>query len=626
MSAINRKNVLLNNGTTIHIATFQYGEPVSGATSIAKGTNHPPSVIDASLYSIIFMQKPIVIDYYKNVLTNAVTYEEWSSDSYQNDKTYFNNNVVWLWGSVDKGGVYLRKTAEGKACVGGVTCLAKNEASETYRYIIYESASYTIHDMTDLVFMYDEDSDNPDYPMMYVFTLADMRVFQVEQGNDITYYLKRAYNAFTNLYDIERCYYINEMTQYITWEGVSGDKPSCYVIINDISGSFPHNLEYLVAGLPLSFSDTIVSGDPWGGQLADDEDDPNSDAGNSQEDGGNGAYPSDTSHQDHPDASSMTVDEANSGFVTLYNPTQAQVKSFNNWLFTDITDALSTQLKRLWANPLDFVLFLAMAHFTPPSDRDTTIQYAGIDSGVIAHRVSHIYHTMDLGTCYIEGDSKTFKDYDPYTKYWIYLPYIGVQPLKADEVTGSTCSLTYNIDMLSGNCIATLKFNRSMRRTGDAILDDVIYHYSGNCYKTIPLTGTDWRGMIQSAFQIMGGIISMAGGAAGGNPASVGNGLVQAVDGVISQKVSVTRSGQISGSAGYMDKQKPYIIIERPIDCNPYNYRGFKGYVLNMRYNLGNLKGYTELEAETLWLNGFDGITDEEAEMLKSITSSGFYL
>ena len=135
------------------------------------------------------MQKPIVIDYYKNVLVNPVTYEEWSSDSYQNDKTYFNNNVLWLWGSVDKGGVYLRKTANNKACVGGVTCLAKNESTETYRYIIYESASYTIHDMTDLVFMYDEDSDNPDYPMMYVFTLADMRVFDVEQGNDITYYL-----------------------------------------------------------------------------------------------------------------------------------------------------------------------------------------------------------------------------------------------------------------------------------------------------------------------------------------------------------------------------------------------------------------------------------------------------
>jgi hypothetical protein len=75
-----------------------------------------------------------------------------------------------------------------------------------------------------------------------------------------------------------------------------------------------------------------------------------------------------------------------------------------------------------------------------------------------------------------------------------------------------------------------------------------------------------------------------------------------------------------------MDLQEPYIIVERPIDDNPYNYRAFKGYVLNMRYNLGNLKGYTEIESETLWVNGFDGITDEEAEMLKSITSSGFYL
>lgn len=633
MSAINDKNILLNNGTTIHVATFQTGEPVAGATSVAKGTNHPPTVIDMS-GDIILLTKPVVPDYYKNNLVNAVSYEVWSSDSYQNDKTYFNNNVRWLWGSVDAGGCYIRKTAAGKACVGGVTCLARNEASETYRYMILESASYSIHDMSDLVFMYDENTLGYDYPIMYVLTLADMRVYGTSpQGFTLTYYDKHVYNAFTHLYADTNCFSIDEMTQYITWEGISGDKPSCYVKGED-GMVFPHNLEYAVLGLFPAFNDTIVSGDPWGGQLADDEDDPTNEGGSSQEGGGGGSYPSDTSNQDHPDAGSMSIDVCNSGFITLYNPTLSQVKSFNDWLFTDITDAISTQLKRLWANPLDFTVFLALCHFNPPHQVDSTIQYAGIDTGVIAHKISKQFVTLDMGICknteiddLFHGDTNTFLDYDPYTKLSIYLPYIGVQPIKADEAIGSKISLVYNVDMLTGSCIATLKFTRSVRRDkGDADLNDVVYHYSGNCYETIPLTATDWRGLYQAAFQIIGGLASVGAGIAGGNAGAIGGGLVQAVDGVIGQKVTTSRSGQLSGSTAYMDSQEPYIIVERPIDDNPYNYRAFKGYVLNMRYNLGNLKGYTEIESETLWVDKFDGITEEEAEMLRDITGSGFYL
>ena len=632
MSARNNKNVLLNNGEIIYISTYQYGTPTY-ATSIAKGAEFSPTVIDVSGNESL-LSAPVVPDYYKNNLTNAVTYEVWNSDSYQNDKTYFNNNVTWLWGDVDKGGCYIRKTAAGRACVGGVTCLARNEATETYRYMILESDSYTISDMTDLVFMYNEDFATQDYPIMDVFTLADMREHSVSpEGIVVTYYNKYDY-VIGGQYIRSNMLRMPEMTEVITWEGPTGNDPTRYMASNDVVPTFPHNLSYAILGLYPEFTDTIVSGDPWGGQVADDEDDPTDEGGTSQEGGGGGRYPSDTSHQDHPDSESMSIDICNSGFITLYNPTLQQVKSFNNWLFTDITETLSIQLKRLWANPLDYVVFLALCHFTPPHVVDTTIQYAGLDSGVIAHKISRQFETLDMGICkntdeddLFHGDTNTFLDYDPYTKLSIFLPYIGIKPIKADEAIGSRISLVYNIDMLTGNCIATLKFTRSVRRAkGDAELDDVIYRYEGNCFETFPLTATDWRGLYNSTFQIIGGIGSIIGGAAGGSAGGIGSGVVQIADGVLSQKVSAQRSGNFSGSFGYMDSQEPYIIIERPIDDNPYNYRAFKGYVLNMRYRLSELHGYTEIEPETLWLNDFNGITEEEAEMLKQITGTGFYL
>lgn len=619
MSAFNNKNVILTDGSGFDIATYQYGTP-NFATSIARGTNHTPTVLDVSTNSAV-NGLPIVPRSYVDGLVNSVSEEDYNSDSYQNNKTYFNNNVYWLWGSIDAGGVYIRKTEAGKACVGGVTCLTLNEQSNEYRYIMNESASYTISDMSDLVFMYSEDSPNYDYPLMYVFTLADMRTYGYNEGLEITYYIKK--QKIAGVYVPSNMHYMYEITNDIQW---IDNEPEMCMLARDAVPTFPHNLEYVVTGLQASFNDTIVSGDPWGGQLADDEDNPTSEGGNSQTGGGGGSYPSSTGGVDHPNSEGMAIDVTNSGFVTLYNPTQTQAHAFANWLFSDIGDPEALRIKRLIANPLDFTLFLALAHFTPNSKVDDEIMYAGISTGIIAHKCSQ-FKVLEMGYIDLIGDTKLFLDYQPYTKISVFLPYIGIRQLNPDHLIGSRISLVYNIDCLSGACVATLKCTRAIRREkGDSELKDVLYHFDGNCFEQIPLTATDWRGMIQSMFSVVGGVASIAGGGVSGNVGAVGTGITQIVDGVISQKVSVSHAGNLSGASGYIDSQTPYLIIERPLDDNPYNYRHYKGFVVNMRFNLSQLHGYVEIESDTLILNGFNGLTEEEAQMIRDITASGIYL
>jgi hypothetical protein len=75
-----------------------------------------------------------------------------------------------------------------------------------------------------------------------------------------------------------------------------------------------------------------------------------------------------------------------------------------------------------------------------------------------------------------------------------------------------------------------------------------------------------------------------------------------------------------------MSGQEAFIVIERPIMQVPYNFGAFEGWTSNIYEKLSNLKGYTEIDAGTLWIDGFDGITSDEMDMLKQITSSGFYL
>ena len=97
---------------------------------------------------------------------------------------------------------------------------------------------------------------------------------------------------------------------------------------------------------------------------------------------------------------------------------------------------------------------------------------------------------------------------------------------------------------------------------------------------------------------------------------------------VMSQQVSVQKSGSIHTSYGFMGQQDIYVYVTRPNPAIPTNYKGFKGYKTNQRYTLGNLSGYTEIDTDTLWTDGkgFEGITDGEADLLKEICNTGFYL
>lgn len=618
--AVRNDSILLENGSYIDLRTWTLYQASPNLYALAKGTNSPPSVLDlrnrVDLLSLVATAEGFVTNF-----AQMRTAAQIASQEYQTLKMEFKNSTRFLWGSLEKGGCYVRKIVGNKYRIGGVTGFFEHDATpeKLYYYLIQESDNYELSDLKDCCFLYRDVYVENEYPELYLFTTGGMGTIpDFEPIRASTYY---AYYTRTlpSAYEWHNMFDMYEPTRYITWEGVLGDQPTCYWRQNpDYDGQFPHNIYDLILG-GHDIVDTCISGDIWGGQLADEEEDPNEEGGTSAEDGGNGDYPSETGNVDTPDSTSLTVDCVNSGFVTLYNPTLGVVKSFNDFLFTDITEVLSVQLKRLIANPLDYVLFLAQVHFTPPSTADAVIQYAGINTNLTAHKISKQFHKIECGTVHIDGDTQTFLDYNNNTRVSIYLPYVGIKELNTDDIIGSDVKVTYNIDMMTGSCLVSIHCQRDLRnQKGDAKLNDVIYTFSGNCFETWALTGTDWRNLYTSTINLISGAAAVA----GGNFAGIGS----MANAIMSEKVSVQKSGNMSGSVAYMDTQYPYIILERPINNIPYHYNTFKGYALNMWYTLGNLKGYTEIEADTLWVNGMNGILEEEANMLKSICASGFIL
>lgn len=626
MIAVAARNdqLVLNDGTVINISTFS-GD-IDGNTFYAKGTKKPVSVFRITQKDIVITSVDLR-EFFTSDMLVGHPLSWYESDATQQVIDRIDSECHWLWGSFRSGGCYIRRVGNNDYKIGGVTGFVKAmEEEDNYYFLIREADriySYNTTSDIEVMFGYSENEmEGYDYPIIYVYSITNMRV--TDASYPLTCYCYDLFNQLINNYgkplDLTNLY---DPTRYITWEGSLGDKPSMRIRPQVDVSILPFALGYPILGVRPNDNITLISGSPWGdGLVEEEEDDPSGEGGYSgSEAGGFGDYPSETGNVDFSDPTQMAINVINSGFVTLYNPSLSEVKSFNDWLFNDITDAISGTLKKLIADPIDYVLFLSLCHFTPPNSGAVTytISYAGINTTVTSKKITNQFAAIDCGTIYLAGDTQTFLDYNPNTKISIYLPYIGINNLNSDDVVGSSIHVMYYVDLLTGACIAQIKCTRSVRlMAGDANLNDILYSFSGNCYEQIPITGTDWRGLASSIMQGVSGAVSLA----TGNLAGAG----AIASAVMSDKNSVSHSGNMGGSFGYMDNQKPYLILERPINNLPYNYRGFKGYTLNQRRRLGSLKGYTEIEEGTLWTDSFNGISEEEADMLKQITTTGFYL
>lgn len=346
-----------------------------------------------------------------------------------------------------------------------------------------------------------------------------------------------------------------------------------------------------------------------------DSDNPYGSSGNSGTGGGSGHY-GDIDSVDGtaiPDLPSISA--ADLGFITMYNPSKAQLKSLSDFLWSGLFD-LDTY-KKLFSDPMQSIIGLAIVPVAPSVAGSKNVMFGAIDSGVTMPYLSTQYVQFNCGSVTIEDYVGSFLDYSPYTKISIYLPYIGIHEISPDDIMNDSINVTYNIDVLSGACGAFI----SSAKKG------VLYSYNGSCISNIPLTSINFGSAIQNAVSavcsgaaMVAGIVTEAAPlTAAGVVGLLGNGANAALN----SKPSVQRSGSLGGSAGVLSVQKPYIIIERPNVSVPTNVQKMIGQCSNITAYLGNLSGFTMVEY--IHLEGIPA-TDEEIQEIEALLKEGVIL
>lgn len=313
-----------------------------------------------------------------------------------------------------------------------------------------------------------------------------------------------------------------------------------------------------------------------------------------------------------------TLSAVSAGFIAMYSPTLTQLNQLASFLWTDsIFDP--DNFKKLFTDPMECIIGLTIVPVSPPSAGSMSIKVGYVDTGVSAARLSTQYAEVNCGTIKADEFWGSALDYSPFTKIHIYLPYIGMREINADDIMGKTIGVVYHLDMLSGACTAFVTANGS-----------VLYQFNGQCSINIPMAASNFTEMIHSAISAIGAVAMTAGGATAASSmqgAAMIGGAVQmganAANSAIGAKPTFSHSGQMGGSGGMLAVQTPYLIIERPRQCVAADVNAFEGFPSNINYKLFDLEGFTVVESIHL-----DGIacTDDEAKEILSLLRGGVIL
>ena len=273
------------------------------------------------------------------------------------------------------------------------------------------------------------------------------------------------------------------------------------------------------------------------------------------------------------------------GFTKMYRVSDTQLKALASYLWTS---DFVTNVKKLFSDPREIIVGLAIMPVVPETGSTETISAGGISTGISGLPLTDQYkfNTEDTtGYAQVKAEKGNFLDYNPYTKVTAHLPFVGSHSLDVNDVMGKNLTLKYIFDFLTGSCVAEIDVGGKPR-----------YFFGGSCGIQVPTSSEDFSRMysgIISAGASIGSLMSSI--AAGGltAPLAIGtaaNLLTNAMNS--SPTVEYTSgSGSVNGMIGC---KTAFITVEKPIEKVAGEQNKFTGKPSYIKRKLKSCTGYTK--------------------------------
>lgn len=356
-----------------------------------------------------------------------------------------------------------------------------------------------------------------------------------------------------------------------------------------------------------------------------EEDDP--EEGPGQGGGGGGEGPHDLPNEEVPIPPLPTIGPASVSWLTVYMMSAQDLDDFGQELVDP--DAMQ-KLKQYFNDPLDAIVGIILVPAvagprypkTPVIHGTPDYQWSRTFMAILNQ-----YTRLDCGSIHIDPYWDSAFDFDPYSRYMIFLPFIGYKPLKADEIVGKTIGVEYHIDVCTGDCTAFITRSSTADDIYGGVPTQVIAQFNGNCGIRVPIGRISHDAAIDASMRLLSAGLGIAGGAAMAGLGLVDAGEISmsqasnqisgaAMSAINAQKRTIERSGALGGNAGYMGVLKPHIIRQIPRQFLPDNYKELNGYPANKGGTLSHYIGTGYQAIETIKLDNIGAFDSEVSEII----------
>lgn len=330
---------------------------------------------------------------------------------------------------------------------------------------------------------------------------------------------------------------------------------------------------------------------------------------------------------DIPDETGDEGTVTGTGILSVFTPTLAELNTFTSELLS--TTVLNSIKNYFTTNPMDGIFGLHILPYTGFAAATTANPRIGNHNFTASlTEAATEFITVDYGTKDVPFVYDGYENYAPYSDAKLYLPFLGTKDIDINIIQGCSCSLKYNVSLVTGDIYAYL-YARWNSKWGDhgtlRGVDHLVYSWQGNCASTIPLSHLDSTNYISGAMQAAGGITSLVAGAATGNITAIPAGLAGVTNGVAQiGRSSIITSGNLSGMAAYMSEKTPYFIFSRPIIAFNKTYNHYVGQRANAICMIANLTPGKYTQMSNVDLQGIPA-TSSELEEIASVLKGGFY-
>lgn len=293
-----------------------------------------------------------------------------------------------------------------------------------------------------------------------------------------------------------------------------------------------------------------------------------------------------------------------SALWSVYNPSLSEINSFGGWLWSN---NFIDQLLKLFNDPMQAIIGLHKTYIAPVTGSRQNIRVGYLDSGVSSLTVPTQYSTVDCGTVSLEEYFGNVFDYSPYTRVYIYLPFVGFKELDVSQVMRSRIGVRYHGDAFTGTGLAEVSVTR------DGTSGGVLYSYGCECAVRYPLSQGSYLGIIGSVAGL-----GMAGlGIATANPGMALGGLSKFAH----SGARIEQSGGFSGNSGAMGIKKPYLVVMRPQTAMPRNYQHYSGVPSSSLVTIGSASGL--IRVRECHVESIVAATKDEKDMIEKALYDG---